>query len=61
MASDRGDGPSDIAWAPTHTIVSASGDLGVNVGFIEAGGRRIPFLSIWRRAGPGAPWRWIAE
>lgn len=56
-----GDGPTDIAWAPEHTIVARSGDLGANVGFIEAGGRRIPFLSIWRRAGPGAPWRWIAE
>lgn len=66
---------SPLSWAPDHrVIVASSGDLGVTFGFIRgnaAGGAnapdanaaeaRIPFFTVWRRASPTAPWRYIAE
>ncbi len=57
-----------IKWAPDDVIVSSTGDLGITWGFIRpleppangqpAGG---PYTTIWRRAGPDQPWRYIAE
>jgi len=60
---------SPVSWAPDRVIVASSGDLGVTIGFIRpnqpsAGGSQAtgtPFFTIWRRAGPGAPWRYVAE
>ena len=57
-----------LTWAPEHVIVASSGDLGVTTGMIQpkAGpdGKlppAIPFITIWRRATPQNPWRYIAE
>ncbi len=56
------DEPVDITWSADHTIVASSGDLGVNAGFITFGKNPpVPFLTIWRRSGPGQPWRYVAE
>ncbi len=60
---------SPVSWAPESVIVASSGDLGITIGRIRpnapaADGRPaagVPFFTIWRRAGPGAPWRYIAE
>jgi hypothetical protein len=48
--------------------VAASGDLGVSLGFIafkaseaDTAPRRVPFLTIWRRADPRSPWRYVIE
>jgi ketosteroid isomerase-like protein len=67
-----GDGPpsgSPVTWAPDRVIVASSGDLGVTLGFLRvnqppAGGGQppaIPFITVWRRASPADPWRYIAE
>jgi ketosteroid isomerase-like protein len=57
-----------LSWAPEHVIVASSGDLGVTTGMIQpkAGpdGKlppAIPFITVWRRATPQNPWRYIAE
>ena len=57
-----------IKWAPEDVIVSSTGDLGITWGFIRrvdppkdgqpSGG---PYTTIWRRAGPDEPWRYVAE
>ncbi|MDH5235421.1 MAG: nuclear transport factor 2 family protein [Gemmatimonadota bacterium] len=61
---------SPVTWAPDHrVIVASSGDLGVTVGHIvvkpERGGAParlpIPFFTVWHRAAPTAPWRYVAE
>ena len=63
-------GASRVRWGPdVKTIVAASGDFGVTIGHIFANapgpdgkpqpGR--PFFTIWHRATPAAPWRYIAE
>lgn len=64
-------GPTDsapIAWAAdAGSLVASSGDLGVTFGFIRPHkpqpGRPAanPFITIWRRAGPNDPWRYVAE
>jgi ketosteroid isomerase-like protein len=63
-------GGSRIHWGPdVKTIVAASGDFGVTIGHIfpnepGADGRPQPgrpFFTIWSRANPSAPWRYIAE
>jgi len=64
-------GPTDsapIAWAAdAGSFVATSGDLGVTFGFIRPHkpqpGRpdANPFITVWRRAGPNASWRYIAE
>jgi len=67
-----GGGPrnaSPVTWSAERAIVATSGDLGVTFGFIRpkepaAGadaGRGIPFFTVWRRASPSDPWRYIAE
>ena len=50
------------------TLVASSGDLGLNWGYIRlhsppADGKpsAFPFFTIWRRAAPDQPWRYIAE
>ena len=59
--------PSTISWGPERVLVASSGDLGVTIGYIvlPAGGtnpaRRTPFFTVWRRASPSQPWRFVAE
>jgi hypothetical protein len=71
-ASVSAGGPTPVvSWAPSRVIVSATGDLGVTIGSIKvrapappAGEVRIqevPFFTIWRRATPRDPWRYVAE
>ena len=61
------EGTSPVTWAPERVLVASSGDLGVTIGFIRprapaAGGPTAsPFFTIWRRASPDAPWRYVAE
>ncbi|MEO5509013.1 MAG: hypothetical protein ABIS27_00100 [Longimicrobiales bacterium] len=60
---------STVHWAPDRVLAASSGDLGVTIGAIhpntpnpdgsQAAG--FPFFTVWRRASPGAPWRYIAE
>lgn len=61
---------SPVTWgADLKTIVAASGDFGVTIGHIVpnapgADGKPQPgrpFFTIWHRANPSAPWRYIAE
>ena len=59
---------SPVSWGPEKTIVAASGDFGVTLGYITrnnpgADGKTPPgqpFFTIWRREAGGA-WRYIAE
>jgi ketosteroid isomerase-like protein len=69
-ASVQGDAPpgtSPVAWSAETVIIASSGDLGVSIGMIRpnkpapnqpAG---FPFFTIWRRATPADPWRYVAE
>ncbi|HVH48539.1 MAG TPA: hypothetical protein VM760_01495 [Sphingomicrobium sp.] len=57
-----------IKWGPEGVIVSSTGDLGITWGFIRpvqppADGRPGggPYTTIWRRAAPDQPWRYVAE
>lgn len=60
-----------ITWAPTQVIVASTGDLGVSIGTIRiatpasagraAATREVPFFTIWKRARPSDPWRYVAE
>lgn len=60
---------SSLNWSADSAIVASSGDLGVTFGYIRRnvpasaspGPAPIPFFTIWRRAGPATPWRYIAE
>lgn len=59
---------SPVHWSTERSFVASSGDLGVSIGTIRtnspgADGRSdaFPFLTIWRRDRPHAPWRYIAE
>lgn len=59
---------SHLSWAPDHVIVASSGDLGVTIGTIRrntppAAGQpaTFPFITVWRRATPSDPWRYVAE
>jgi ketosteroid isomerase-like protein len=59
---------SPVAWAPDDVIVASSGDLGVTMGMIRFNQPRpagqpsaVPFITIWRRASPSDPWRYVAE
>jgi ketosteroid isomerase-like protein len=60
---------SPVHWGPEKTIVAASGDFGVTIGYIVqnkpgAGGKippGQPFFTIWRRASPADKWLYIAE
>jgi ketosteroid isomerase-like protein len=60
---------SPVHWGPEKTIVAASGDFGVTIGYIvpnesPADGKaapRLPFFTIWKRDGPSGKWLYIAE
>jgi ketosteroid isomerase-like protein len=60
---------SPVTWWPDRVIVASSGDLGVTLGFLRlnqpppGGGTPppIPFITVWRRPDPSAPWRYVAE
>lgn len=59
---------SPVSWNSDGVLVAASGDLGVSWGMIRANGpvpegrqAATPFFTIWRRAAPDQPWRYIAE
>lgn len=60
---------SSVNWGPEKTIIAISGDFGVTMGYINRNkpnddGKMPPpqaFFTIWRRDGPNAPWRYIAE
>lgn len=59
---------SPVTWAPDEVIVASSGDLGVTVGMLRRNAppppgqpSTIPFITVWRRPDPAAPWRYIAE
>jgi ketosteroid isomerase-like protein len=62
-------GQPGVSWAPDSVIVASSGDLGVTIGMIRPNGPgpdgkvrpASPFFTIWRRANPSQPWRYIAE
>ena len=59
---------SPVSWGPEKTIIAASGDFGVTIGYIVrnqpgADGKippGQPFFTIWRKDAGGA-WRYIAE
>jgi ketosteroid isomerase-like protein len=61
--------PSPVSWAADEgSIVASSGDLGVTFGYIRSNtpppaGQpgAVPFFTIWRRASPESPWRYVAE
>ena len=57
-----------IQWGPEDVLVSSTGDFGITWGFIrpvtppangQPGGG--PYTTIWRRAAPDQPWRYVAE
>ncbi len=60
---------SPVSWSAESAIAASSGDLAVTIGYIRAntpaGSSQvqapIPFFTIWRRASPAAPWRYVAE
>lgn len=58
---------SEVAWSADRVLVASSGDLGITFGTIRSHRTRfdrpdaVPFFTIWRRDGPAAPWRYIAE
>jgi len=58
---------SPVTWGPDKTIIAASGDFGVTIGYIvpktprEGAPPRQAFFTIWRRDAASAPWRYIAE
>lgn len=61
---------SPLTWWPDRVIVASSGDLGVTIGTIKrntppaAGSNErdtVPFFTIWHRASPRDPWRYVAE
>jgi ketosteroid isomerase-like protein len=59
---------SPVSWAPDKTIIAASGDFGVTIGYIVRNqpgpdGKalpRQPFFTIWRKD-PGGAWKYLAE
>ena len=60
--------PTPITWGPDKgAVVATSGDLGVTWGFIrpkepKAGEpAAFPFFTVWRKASPDLPWRYVAE
>ena len=63
-----GESATAIAWsADKGALVASSGDLGVTWGFIrprepKAGEpAAFPFFTVWRKAAPDLPWRYVAE
>ena len=60
-------GPATIHWSTEKSFVASSGDLGVSIGTIRANAPKagepdgFPFFTVWKRDGPNAPWKYIAE
>ncbi len=61
-------GGSPVSWAPNRVVVAESGDLGVSIGVIRPNqappsgpSRGYSFFTVWYRATPSDPWRYIAE
>jgi len=60
---------SPVEWSTDVAIVASSGDLGISFGYIRPNGpppagappNGSPFFTIWYRASPAGPWRYIAE
>jgi ketosteroid isomerase-like protein len=60
---------SPVSWSPDSVLVASSGDLGITFGMIRANAlgadgkerQPVPFFTVWWRAGPDQPWRYIAE
>jgi hypothetical protein len=60
---------SPVTWGADTAFVASSGDLGITFGTIRPNGATTPggagsgtpFFTIWRRADPRAPWRYVAE
>ena len=70
IGADIGANPVEggLVWAPDGgVIVAPTGDFGITWGMIrplkpDAGvPATIPYTTIWRRAAPDQPWRYIAE
>jgi ketosteroid isomerase-like protein len=67
VATGQRSSGSTLSWAPDKVIVASSGDLGVTIGMIRPNApvagqpASFPFFTIWRRADPSGPWRYIAE
>ncbi len=69
IAKLMGDPPSPpaspVSWKSDRVIVAPSGDLGISIGMIRSNADPnappSPFFTIWRRASPGDPWRYVAE
>ncbi len=57
--------PTTIHWSTERSFAASSGDLGVSIGTIRsndpAKGEAFAFFTVWRRDGPGKPWRYVAE
>jgi ketosteroid isomerase-like protein len=65
---DANENVSPVSWGTEHAFVASSGDLGVSIGTIrqnrpgaDGQAHSFPFFTVWRRDGPNAPWRYIAE
>lgn len=60
---------SPVEWSTDVALVASSGDLGISFGFIRPNEKAAdgsarpgaPFFTIWQRAAPDAPWRYVAE
>lgn len=60
---------SPVNWGPEKTLIAASGDFGVTIGYIVRNSPGPdgkvppgqPFFTIWKRESLTAPWRYIAE
>jgi ketosteroid isomerase-like protein len=60
---------SPLHWGPDQTIIAASGDFGVTIGYLVPNqpapdgkpAPRIPFFTIWKRDSPSGKWLYIAE
>ena len=65
---DQGEPVSAVRWSTERSYAAASGDLGVSIGTIHLNNpppagqpASFPFFTVWRRDGPGRPWRYVAE
>jgi ketosteroid isomerase-like protein len=69
IGADVGQGAPELTWAPDGgVIVASTGDLGITWGLIRPKAApkpgepsAFPYTTVWRRAGPDQPWRYIAE
>lgn len=60
---------SPLNWSADRVLVASSGDMGITFGMIRlneapadpAAPASFPFFTVWRRAGPNEPWRYVAE